>query len=248
MNSNSKLPIPLAELVYDHPDFIVINKPAGIAVQDEAESTGILRNLLHIVPDEKLWLVHRLDKVTSGLLILAKSAESAATLSELFATRNIQKWYVALLSKKPKKKQGTISGDMRKVRDGKWILLNAQTNPAITQFFSFGFEDGIRMALLKPISGKTHQLRAAMKSQSAPILGDSLYGGTESDRTYLHAWAMQFEYAGQQFRFTAKPTSGERFNNASLESVAEQINTPWELAWPTVPAHLLRAIGATERD
>ena len=102
--------------------------------------------------------------MTSGLLILALNAESAAEFFRLFAEHHIQKTYLALSNQKPKKKQGLIVGDMQKARNGAWKLCPSKENPAITRFESVSCEPNLRLFILKPQTGKTHQLRVAMKS------------------------------------------------------------------------------------
>ncbi|AGH45684.1 pseudouridine synthase Rlu family protein [Paraglaciecola psychrophila 170] len=102
------------EVLFDHPDFVVINKPNNIAVQNESHQSGILPILCQQLQVEKLWLVHRLDKVTSGILILAKHSQAAAIFGQLFEEKQIEKYYLAISSKKPKKKQGAIKGGMKK--------------------------------------------------------------------------------------------------------------------------------------
>ena len=224
-------------VVFEHPDFIIINKPAGISVQLEQEqdySHSLLNRLCQQLNINKLWLVHRLDKLTSGLLILAKNASAAAELSQLFAEKNIQKYYLALSNKKPKKKQGCIIGDMKKVRDGKWMLVKNKQNPAISQFFSTGLGEGLRLFIIKPYTGKTHQIRVALKSIGSPILGDTLYGAEESDRAYLHAFALSFVYQGQQLFVQCPPESGEQFQSPSCISALDLYDPPTQLSWPKV--------------
>lgn len=223
-------------VVLDHADFVVINKPCDTSVQTEQQDhqSSLLVTLCKQLNVQKLWLVHRLDKVTSGLLILAKSAESAAYLSGLFATRSIEKYYLALSDSKPKKKQGLIAGDMAKARAGAWKLTPSVDSPAVTQFFSSGLGDGVRLFILKPRTGKTHQLRVALKSLSSPILGDELYKGTSSDRTYLHAYGLKFTYHGQEFALTAMPETGAHFTDkVFIEIVSNTI--PWQRDWPSLP-------------
>ncbi|MFT5677365.1 MAG: tRNA pseudouridine32 synthase/23S rRNA pseudouridine746 synthase, partial [Paraglaciecola sp.] len=156
------------DIVFDHPEFVVIDKPAGISVQNEAEQSGILPLICQQLGLDKLWLVHRLDKITSGLLILAKNSNAAAEFGRIFANRQIEKYYLALSKQKPKKKQGTVVGNMKKVRDGKWMLTQDASSPAITQFLSCSLLPGIRLFLLKPYTGKTHQIRVALKSLGSP--------------------------------------------------------------------------------
>ena len=117
----------------------------------------------------------------------------------------MHKTYLALSSQKPAKKQGWVKGDMAKARRGAWKLLRTQHNPALTRFHSRSIAPGLRLFVLQPLSGKTHQLRVAMKSLGSPILGDTLYGGQAAERLFLHAWRLQFDYAGTSFCITAVP-------------------------------------------
>jgi tRNA pseudouridine32 synthase / 23S rRNA pseudouridine746 synthase len=220
------------KIVFEHADFIIVDKPIGISVQDEASASGILPLLCQQTGLAKLYLVHRLDKVTSGLLILAKTQAAAAEFGKLFASRKIEKYYLALGSKKPKHKQGSIIGDMKKIRDGKWILTQEKSNPAITQFFSIGMGDGHRLFLLKPYSGKTHQLRVAMKSLGSPILGDTTYTAPDSDRTYLHAFALRFNYQQHYIELVLPPSQGEHFSSAGFAQLLTTYMNPWTQAWP----------------
>ena len=112
----------------------------------------------------QVWFVHRLDKVTSGLLILALNAESAAEFFRLFSEHHIQKTYLALSNQKPKRNKGLLVGDMQKARNGAWKLCQSKENPAITRFESVSCEPNLRLFILKPQTGKTHQLRVAMKA------------------------------------------------------------------------------------
>ncbi len=226
-------------LVLDHPDFVIVDKPIGVAVQNEADALGILPLLTKQLNINKLWLVHRLDKVTSGLLILAKNQSTAAEISQLFATRQIAKFYLAISPKKPTKKQGLIAGDMKKIRNGQWALSQSTTQPAITQFHSIGLGNGKRLFVVKPYTGKTHQIRVMCKSIGSPILGDDLYKGEQADRTYLHAFAVRFTLNGEQFDIQHPPTTGEHFCNDFMQQNLIKIASPWTLNWPKIPSSLL---------
>lgn len=222
----------MIEIVYENDDFLAINKPAGISVQDEKTQPGILPQLRQQTGIKKLWLIHRLDKVTSGLLLLGKNKHSTARLSGYFADKKIAKFYLAITDKKPKKKQGTVSGDMRKIRDGKWALSKSSSNPATSQFFSTSLSPGLRLNLVKPLSGKTHQIRVMLKSLGSPILGDSLYGGTPSQRTYLHAYCVDFIDQSKPVRLHCLPTFGKLFTQPNFANIAKKYAEPWELQWP----------------
>ncbi|MDD0823611.1 TIGR01621 family pseudouridine synthase [Mannheimia sp. AT1] len=196
-------------ICYQHQDFIIINKPDGVSVHKDNEEIGLTESVAKQLGVKQVWLVHRLDKITSGLLILALNKEAAAYFYHLFEQHKIQKTYWALSDRKPKKKQGKIVGDMQKARNGAWKLCHSKENPAITQFTSTTIEPSLRQFVLQPKTGKTHQLRVAMKSLGSPILGDKLYSGSEADRVYLHAYQLDFEYDNEQISVQAMPTSGD---------------------------------------
>lgn len=212
----------------EHDDFYIIEKPAGLNFHSE-EGPGFVV-LAEQQLNEKLFAVHRLDKVTSGLIILARSSQAAAQFTRLFTAHEVDKFYLALSDAKPKKKQGWVKGDMTKSRRSSYKLLKTNDNPAITRFYSLSVAANLRGFILKPYSGKTHQLRVALKSLAAPIIGDELYGGTPCDRTYLHAYALSFSWKNERFEFICKP------NNTKFEKLIQHDNfnswqQPWDLDW-----------------
>jgi tRNA pseudouridine32 synthase/23S rRNA pseudouridine746 synthase len=203
------------ELIADHDDWLIVNKPAGISMQmeqGEPSATSLQQQVEAQFNIPKAYPVHRLDKVTSGLVIFAKSVAAAAAFGELFTSKAIEKYYVALASGKPKKKQGWIKGDMEKGRNGSWLLQRSMNNPALTYFQSVAIDTDSfianRLYLLQPKTGKTHQLRVAMKSLGTAILGDQRYKGESAERCYLHAFHLQFIWQGKSFRYTALPYQG----------------------------------------
>ena len=215
------------DIVYQTDDFIIIYKPCGLSVHKDQSEIGLTTLLAEQLGVPQVWLVHRLDKVTSGLLILALNAESAAEFFRLFSEHHVQKTYLALSNQKPKKKQGLIIGDMQKARNGAWKLCPSKENPAITRFESVSCEPNLRLFILKPQTGKTHQLRVAMKSLGSPILGDALYGkNTENiDRTYLHAARLQFEFKGQTFDVFTLPKEGECWHREGVMPQIQKISS-----------------------
>lgn len=213
-------------IVAETPAFWVLDKPEGIAINDEGDSLGFISEFKAAL-GVAAHPVHRLDKDTSGLLLVAKHAESNRVLSHAFQLQQVEKRYIAVVSSKggakPKKKQGWIKGDMEKSRNGSWKLCGRNNNPAITYFDSFSLGERRRLCVLQPKTGKTHQLRVAMKSLSMPIVGDTRYGGETSDRMYLHAAGLCFEYEGQEHRYCLAPRSGALFSADSLGGISELI-------------------------
>ena len=232
----------LINIIFQHDDFIIAEKPANVNFHDEGELDNGFFN--QIKKQEKkqgniddLYPVHRLDKMTSGLMIFAKNLPTAQQFQQLFEQHNIEKYYLAISDKKPKKKQGLIKGDMEKSRRGMWKLLRSQINPAITQFLSYSLSDGQRLYLLKPYSGKTHQLRVALSSIGSPIIGDPLYATQTSyqeQRGYLHAYALKFTLNKQTYQYVLPPSFGEKYLAQPCQQQLEIIKEPWSLAWPNI--------------
>ena len=259
----------MLKLVLDHDDFMVLNKPNGMPMH--ASENAIIPVAESLFNHKKLWLVHRLDTDTSGCILLAKTKYAASELSKQFTEKTVQKYYIALIDNKPKKKQGTIRGDMQKARNGDWKLSTRQDNPAITQFFSFSIQNNlpspkllsenrnltletqthlqqdntaeftlknklnstpaVRVCIVKPISGKTHQIRVALKSLGSPIIGDKRYKGSVSDRLYLHSYVLQFTYKNQFFNAICLPQTGKLFAS-HLDTFLSHNSDPWVMKWP----------------
>lgn len=217
--------------------FVVVDKQPGIDFHTDNGVPGLAARVGAAL-GEPLWPVHRLDKMTSGLVLLARSVAAAGQLSELFARRQMHKFYLAIGQGKPKKKQGLILGDMVRSRRKSWKLLSSADNPAVTQFFSQGLGAGRRLYLLKPHTGKTHQLRVALKSLGSPVLGDDVYGGGSADRGYLHAFQLNFTLAGRAWSFSVQPSVGEHFLAPAAQDALAHYLTPGALAWPQLPQHI----------
>lgn len=212
-------------------DFVVIDKAPNVAFHRGEEETGLFDALRAELAVDQVFAVHRLDAMTSGLLLIATRADSAAALAAAFREGRVEKRYVALSDRTPKKKQGWVRGDMAASRRGQWKLLPTQTHPAITRFTSAGTGEGRRLFLLKPITGRTHQLRVALKSVGAPILGDPLYHADDAanqraDRGYLHATALGFSLAGHDYRYFCPPTIGEYFLSTGTQTALARLGHP----------------------
>ena len=91
------------DILYTHPDFIVINKHPNVSVHKDDGDTMLLQEVAKQTKDKQLFLIHRLDKMTSGILLLGRSSSAARELSSQFAQRNVEKFYLAIGCKKPKK-------------------------------------------------------------------------------------------------------------------------------------------------
>ena len=216
---------------YENNDFIIALKPAGVNFHSEEEAGFVVQVGQQI--GMSLFPVHRLDKMTSGLVILAKTSEVAALFGKMFENREVEKYYLAISMRKPKKKQGWVKADMGSARRGDYKLLPTMDNPAITQFISCALRTHERFFLIKPHTGKTHQIRVALKSLGSPCAGDERYAASDEarkeDRGYLHAYALRFRLYDEVFEFVLSPDEGERFVSNECKTQLEAWNKPWEL-------------------
>lgn len=224
------------KIIKNHDDFLLINKSPGVSFHKGDDPEGLVDQLKKEPGINELYTLHRLDKVTSGLLLFAKNPETAKEISRQFRKRQVEKYYIALSDRKPRKSQGLIKGDMIKSRRGAWKLLRTMNNPALTQFFSCSAGKGLRLFIVRPRTGKTHQVRVALKSIGSPVLGDHLYHAKgemeEIDRTYLHSYAIIFRIKGKEHCFIQAPDIGSHFMDKGFRDALKKYEKPWELNWP----------------
>lgn len=226
--------MPEFDIVAQEPGFFVVHKDPGLDFHDRDGQPGLC-SLVRLRVGDGVFPVHRLDKATSGLLLLARSREWAATLAGLFRERAVEKYYIALSDLAPSKKQGLIQGDMIRSRRGSWKLARTMERPARTRFLSRSVRPGLRLFVLKPLTGRTHQLRVAMKSLGAPILGDALYHPLVPnwpDRMYLHAHTLRFGLQGRVFRYACAPKGGNLFLDEGVSQILQDLGSLEALPWP----------------
>ncbi|MEH6403372.1 MAG: RluA family pseudouridine synthase [Sneathiella sp.] len=179
---------------------IVLNKPPGIAVQGGSGLSrhidGMLEGLQYDMP-ERPKLVHRLDKDTSGVLVIGRTRQATKHLTEAFRNRSTRKIYWALVSGVPRPHNATISYSLKKIvtANGEKVVVDRDGQRAITDY-SVVAAAGTKASwvALKPLTGRTHQLRVHCVAIETPIVGDGKYGGPEafldgiiSKNMHLHA-------------------------------------------------------------
>lgn len=226
--------LPGFELIAQESGFFVVHKDPGLDFHDSHGRPGLC-SLVRQGLGSGVYPVHRLDKATSGLLVLARSREWAAALAGLFRDRAVEKYYVALSDLSPRKKQGLVQGDMVRSRRGGWKLARTMERPARTRFLSRSVRPGLRLFVLKPLTGRTHQLRVAMKSLGAPILGDELYHPSvpdRPDRMYLHAHTLRFVLGDRLFAYACAPRAGILFLDEEVERALCELGPLEGLPWP----------------
>ncbi len=208
-------------VLYEDQDLIIINKPAGLAVQG---GSGTIRHLdrylagLALELGERPRLVHRLDRDTSGVLVIARRRQAAAALGRLFASRAVRKIYWAVVHGVPRPLQGRIDMALAKVRtaEGERVRAVPADTPgaqrAVTHYAVIGRSSPTAAWVsLRPVTGRQHQLRAHMAFIGHPIFGDAKYGhdlplpsGVER-RLHLHARRIVFPHprSGREIDITA---------------------------------------------
>lgn len=186
------------ETVYEDKWLVVVNKPCGmLSAPGKLTSVSVYTLLREKYPDaDGPLIVHRLDMATSGLLLAAKTKTVHQTLQTMFATRQVQKCYIAMLEGIVKEDEGVI--DLPVCPDyanrPRQMVHSEYGKPAITRYKVLGRKDGKTRILFYPLTGRTHQLRvhaAHPDGLNCPIIGDELYG-KKADRLYLHAAGLSF--------------------------------------------------------
>lgn len=188
------------EIIYEDDDCVVINKPAGVLVHSIGEYTEEgtvatwLRRYQHSMGGSRGGIVHRLDRVTSGVMVCAKNPEALSFLQQQFATRKVKKTYLAVVKGHMKLDEAII--DMPIERNPKapsTFRVGVQGKPSQTAYKVLKTSPSGNYSLLelKPVTGRTHQLRVHLAHQGHPIVGDVLYGGEKAGRLYLHAHTLE---------------------------------------------------------
>lgn len=174
-------------VLYMDDDIIAINKPAGLAVQGGSKTNKHLDGMLDALKfdkKERPKLVHRLDKDTSGVLLLARTANAAGMLNKAFKSHDIRKKYWVLVVGQPEMAEGQVSAPLLKVagKGGEKVVINEyEGKKAITEFRTIDSALGqITWLEMEPLTGRTHQLRVHSCFLGCPILGDGKYGGRDA--------------------------------------------------------------------
>ncbi len=202
-------------IIFEDKDLLVLNKPSGIAVHSGTKIKTNIISLLRDMPTYKdITLVHRIDKYTSGCLILAKNYKTASSVGNLFTTKAVSKKYIALLAGRIKKKEFYVTKSLKKekILGIKKMTVSENGKEAITEYkVQKTFN---RSTLVEVIikTGRTHQIRAHSAEIGYPICGDMKYGDKNINkdfkkiglhRIFLHSSEISFFYK-KQYNFTAK--------------------------------------------
>lgn len=208
--------------IHEDQDFVVLDKPAGIAVHGGVSVRGktvadwLVQHYPEVKsvgddPRQRPGIVHRLDKDTSGVMVVARNQKAFEALKQLFKDRKIEKTYLALVVGAPKKKSGVIDASIgRSLRQATKRAAGAQARGARTATTHYRILEKVgnySLLEVKPKTGRMHQIRVHLASVGCPVAGDTLYGGKKAlieglRRQFLHALRLEFSYPeGRRLRF-----------------------------------------------
>ena len=213
-------------VLYENENFFIVNKPAGMASQ--ATLTSSTDTFFHFLSQfnpqkfelNKMYLVHRLDKDTSGLMIIARNKNAQKKFEDLFREKKVHKTYEALCFHVPQKKSGSILFPLAKdnskpncyiaLRESKSKIKNAKEAHTDYKVLN-NFKGEASLIQCSPKTGRTHQIRVHLAAIGSPILGDKTYSqniyghrfGQIALRQMLHASQVEFEFDGKKYEFTA---------------------------------------------
>ena len=217
-------------VLYEDDAALVLNKPAGLAVMGERHDTDLVR--LAEEAGEKLYPAHRIDKVTSGVLLLAKDLHLHGDLTRQFNRRTVDKAYLAITATTGLPQRGTIElplsvGRKNRVRVAanraaitydpdvsRWSVppdeqfQEARTYPSATTFLTVAGDEGHTLLAVSPVTGRRHQIRVHLAWIGHPIEGDPLFAKAAAGRTLLHSWRLGFDAAwagGRRIQVEAPP-------------------------------------------
>ena len=232
LSANPKIKL---EILHQDKDIIVINKPAGLAVHPttfEGKDT-LVNGLIAKFPEIKNvsdgssgsefrpGIVHRLDKDTSGVMVVARRQEAFDELKKIFQKHQILKKYLVIVQGRLEKNQGTIEKAMARSSDyKKQVIANRKTKTkirsALTEFKVLEEMTECSLVEARPQTGRTHQIRVHLNSLGNPVVGDKLYGSKKNRtqqsaiRQMLHAESLSFELFGKTHSFRAEPAADFR--------------------------------------
>ncbi len=201
------------DIVFENDDLMVINKPAGMVVHPSAgHSSGTLVNaVLAYIPDiegvggeQRPGVVHRLDKDTSGLILMAKNDKIHRWLQDQFRLRTVKKTYLALVDGFPPTPNGRIEAPIgRDMNHRKKMAITSDDKgrQAVTEYFTVARYAQHTLVEAHPFTGRTHQIRVHLNFLGCPIVGDTLYGykkpSLSIERQFLHAARLQIQLPGE---------------------------------------------------
>jgi len=186
------------EILFEDKNVIAVNKPEGLASIAENDTTiDSLHSLLEKKYGQKLFIVHRLDKEVSGVILFAKNSDAHKYLNDQFADRKVKKYYTAVVHGTIKENDGVIKKPIREFGSGRMGVDDRNGKPSETKFQVVQRFRDYTLLELNPSTGRRHQLRVHLYSIGFPIVGDLRYGDKAIQEKYLrimlHAKRLEFQ-------------------------------------------------------
>ncbi len=214
------------DVIFEDADILVVNKPSGMLIHPTVRvRTGTLLNAVahHLNPSERdefrrAGLVHRLDKDTSGIVLLAKNLRSHRILARHFQQKKVEKRYVAVVAGSPASDEGEIEAPIGRFAELRLWAIKKDGKPAHTRYWVRERRAGTALLDLEPVTGRTNQLRIHLAHVEHPIVGDVKYGGPAFDRLCLHAAKIRIGHpgSGEALEFAAPIPAEMEFSSVCV--------------------------------
>lgn len=188
-------------------DLLAVSKPAGLVVHPAyRHPDGTLTDAVFAYAEHRgaprPWLLHRLDRDTSGVVLFACTEPARRALVRQFEQRRIVKRYLAVVCGRPEADSGEVDAPLcRDPQDRRRVVVSSAGKPARTRYLVLAVHRDFSLVLAEPLTGRTHQIRAHLASLGTPLAGDAVYGGATAttneagiERTLLHAWELGFRH------------------------------------------------------
>lgn len=203
-------------VLYEDSDCIVVNKPAGMlshskgAFNPEATVASFMSNNVDGLTGDRAGIVHRLDRATSGVMICAKHPEALSWLQKQFSQRKTKKTYIAVIAGTINPTEAIIDMPIeRDPRKPKQFRTGSSGKAAQTAYKVVRSNSRFSLLELKPVTGRTHQIRVHLKQLKHPIVGDQLYGGQPASRMMLHAQSLEITLPSRKRRVFSAPVPSD---------------------------------------
>jgi 23S rRNA pseudouridine1911/1915/1917 synthase len=204
------------DVLYKDDDCLVVYKPAGVlthskgAFNPEATVSTFIRQFTSGMEDNRGGIVHRLDRVTSGLLICARTEPALKWLQDQFAERKAKKTYIAVVEGHLDEPEAVIDMPIeRNPKKPQTFRAGSNGKVAITQYKVLAENEEYSLVQLQPTTGRTHQLRVHLSQIGHPIVGDELYGGKPAKRVFLHALSLELTLPNKEHHIFTTDTPTE---------------------------------------
>lgn len=198
------------QILYEDSDLIVVNKPEGISsITENDTKLDSLHSLLEKKLNNKLFVVHRLDKEVSGVILFAKNSRTHKYINDQFADRKVKKYYTAVVHGTIKENDGVVKKPIREFGSGRMGIDGRKGKPSETKFKVVKRFRDYTLLELNPSTGRRHQLRVHLYSIGHPIVGDIRYGEKviqeKFSRILLHAKSLEFQLPNGETLFVEAP-------------------------------------------